>query len=97
MRRLVIIVSLFITQSIQAEWIEAEMLGAANTVWINTEQDALYSGGDCAPFMRLRHLQGRKPRSLQERSQQLTPDSTTEGGNGVLKQTAQRLLWIWST
>lgn len=83
MRRLVIIVSLLLTHSSQAEWIEAKMLGAANTVWINTEQDTLYSGGDCTPFMRLRHLQGRKPRTLQQR----LLNAKSEGGNGVLNQT----------
>lgn len=86
MCRLAIILGLLFAQSIHAEWIEAEMQGAANTVWVNTEQDALYSGGDCAPFMSLHHMQGRKPRNLQQRRQEHSLNSTTENGKGVHNQ-----------
>ncbi len=54
---------------IRAEWIEARLNAANNNIWINTDRDAIYVGNDCKPLMQLKHLSGRKPRSLEQRQQ----------------------------
>jgi hypothetical protein len=50
-----------------AEWIRAKPNGAGNDIWINTESNALYSGVNCRPLMKLKHLSGKKPRNLRQR------------------------------
>jgi hypothetical protein len=52
-----------------AEWIQAEPIGASNDIWVNTESNALYSGDNCSPIMKLKHLRGLKPRTLRQRKQ----------------------------
>jgi hypothetical protein len=50
-----------------AEWIQAKPIGASNDIWVNTESNALYSGDNCSPIMKLKHLSGSKPRTLRQR------------------------------
>ncbi|MEE9426498.1 MAG: hypothetical protein V3V18_16180 [Methylococcales bacterium] len=52
-----------------AEWIQAKPIGASNDIWVNTESNALYSGDNCSPIMKLKHLRGSKPRTLRQRKQ----------------------------
>jgi len=47
-----------------AEWIEAKPEGAGQTIWVDTDNNAIYVGGDCTPLMQLEHVFGKKPRSL---------------------------------
>ncbi len=65
----VFLVLLIQSNAIRAEWIEARLNTGNNNIWINTNRDAIYVGQDCKPLMNLKHLRGRKPRSLEERQQ----------------------------
>ncbi len=64
----IVTVVLYIPISVShAEWIQAKAIGASNDIWINTESNTLYSGDNCRPLMKLKHLSGKKPRSLRQR------------------------------
>jgi hypothetical protein len=63
----VVLVTLTPFRITHAEWISAQAKGAQHAILINTVTDAIYIGDDCAALMTLKHLAGKKPRTLRQR------------------------------